>query len=148
VPESKKTTPAAGGRQPAPRGQSRPAGAPGLDELTGALRALLTIPGVEGVGQPVTLISPADLPPDVLGFVERLRGGPIEIDEEMLLITLAGSHGRRRKREPVVERLRQALILLSRYATDKGAFAGDVLALLDETKRRLSRQARRSKHQE
>ena len=61
----------------------------------------------------------------------------------MPLITLAGSQKRRRRREPVLERIREALQILSRYATDKGVSAGDMLALLDELKRQLSRQAKR-----
>jgi hypothetical protein len=67
-----------------------------VDELAGALRALLTIQGVEGIGQPVTLLTPGVLPPDLLGFVEQLRAGPIELDEEMILITIPASRGRRR----------------------------------------------------
>jgi hypothetical protein len=114
----------------------------GLDQLVGAIQSLLTIQGVEGIGQPVALLSPADLPPDVLGFVERLRGGCIEGDEEMLLITLAGSRRRRRGRKSVLERLREALMLLCRYAMDQGVTAGDLMALLDEAKCQVSRKTR------
>jgi hypothetical protein len=108
-------------------------------ELGEAIRALLTIEGVEGIGKPVTLISPADLPPDFLGFVERLRAGPIELDEEMLLITLAGSGKRGRRRKPANERVRQALVVLGRFALDQDMTTSDVMALFDEAKRKLSR---------
>jgi hypothetical protein len=116
-----------------------------LAGLAEAIRALLTIEGVEGVGQPVTLLSLADLPPDILGFVERLRGGCIEDDEEMLVITLAGFIRSHRGKETVLARLRQAVTLLSRHATGKGATPGEVIALLDEVKRDLSRHARKPK---
>jgi hypothetical protein len=116
-----------------------------LAGLTEAIRALLTIEGVEGVGQPVMLLSLADLPPDFLGFVERLRGGCIEDDEEMLVITLAGSTRPHRGKETVLARLRQAVTLLSRHARDKGATPGDVIALLDEVKRGLSWRTRKPK---
>jgi hypothetical protein len=122
-----------------PARRKKTAFAQDLGPLTAAIRSLFTIEGVEGIGEPVTVLSPTDLPPDVLGFVERLRAGPIELDDEMLFITLAGLRGRPRRGEPVVERLREALLLLCRYATDNGVAAGDVWALLDETKRRVSR---------
>ncbi|MCI0456878.1 MAG: hypothetical protein L0Z62_07865, partial [Gemmataceae bacterium] len=111
----------------------------------GAIKALLTIEGVEGIGQPVTVLTLGDLPPEFLGFVERLRGGGIEVDEEMVVITLANSQRRRRTKEPARERFRQALLLLCRYATEKGVPAAAVATLLDEAKRKLSPQARKSK---
>ena len=90
------------------------------------------------------LLSLADLPPDILGFVERLRGGCIEDDEEMLVITLAHSPRPHRRKEAVLARLRQAVILLGRHAKDKGATAGEVMAVLDQVKSELSRPAKRT----
>jgi hypothetical protein len=55
---------------------------PLADDLLRALRGILSIPGVEGIGQPVTVISPSDLPPDFLGLVERLRAGAVEEDND------------------------------------------------------------------
>ena len=131
-----------------PTGRTRPSNDPVHalgQELAAAFKALFTIEGVEGVGQPVTVIDAGDLPPDFLGFVERLRGGATEVDEEMLLITIAASQVRRRKREPALERLRQALVILCRYATDKGVSAGDVAVVLDAAKRQVTSQARKPK---
>ncbi|MFI5457754.1 MAG: hypothetical protein ACHRXM_20115 [Isosphaerales bacterium] len=51
------------------------------EEISEAIRSLLTIEGVEGIGKPVTVISPGDLPPELPGFVERCRAGAIELDE-------------------------------------------------------------------
>jgi hypothetical protein len=107
-----------------------------VDELGEAIRSLLTIQGVEGIGQPVTVLMPDDLPPDLLGFVERLRMGPIEIDEEMILITIPPRR-QRRKELPAVDRLRQSLLLLGQYALDQGVSAEDVRKLLDEARRKL-----------
>jgi hypothetical protein len=118
-----------------------------VDELAGAFRALLTIEGVEGIGQPVTVISPGDLPPEFLGFVERLRAGAIELDEETILITIPASRGRRRKTHPVRERLRQSLHFLCRYATDKGVSVEDLGALPDEARRKLGPHQRGSRDQ-
>jgi hypothetical protein len=106
-------------------------------QLADALVALLTIEGVEDIGKPVTVISPDDLPPDFLGFIERLRGGAIELEEEMLLLTLAPLPGRRRKRELALERLRQALAVLCRHATEKGVSAAEIAAVLEEAKGKL-----------
>jgi hypothetical protein len=110
-----------------------------MKELTSAISALLTIEGVEGVGQPVTVINPGDLQPDLLGVIERLRGGPIKLNEEMLLITFAVSQAQRRKGNPALDRLRSSLLLISRYAMKQGISTEDVLALFDETKHKLSR---------
>lgn len=110
-----------------------------LASLAGEIESLLALEGVEGIGLPVTLLSPADLPPDLLGFVERLRGGAIELDEEMLLIILTGSRSRSRN-DTVLKRLQQALLVLGRYAMEKGVPTDDILTLLDKTKRQLSRQ--------
>jgi hypothetical protein len=110
-----------------------------MKELTSAISALLTIEGVEGVGQPVTVINPGDLQPDLLGVIERLRGGPIKLNEEMLLITFAVSQAQRRKGNPALNRLRSSLLLISRYAMKQGISTEDVLALFDETKHKLSR---------
>jgi hypothetical protein len=66
-----------------------------VNELAEMVHSLLTVEGVEGIGQPVTLITPGDLPPDILCLLERLCGGAIDIDEEMFLITLARSRRRR-----------------------------------------------------
>jgi hypothetical protein len=119
-----------------------------VTDLAGMIRSLLTIEGVDGIGQPVTLLSPADLPMEFLGFVERLRGGCIEPDEEMLLITLSGNRSRPRKNDGVLERLREALMVLANYAIDKGVPADAVSALLDEAKRKLSPKPRRQKNRE
>lgn len=104
-----------------------------FEDLAGAIRELLSIPGVEDIGQPVTLISPGDLPMDMLAFVERLRGGFIEVDEEMLLITIPESsvRGRRPVTDPTVERIRDALIILCRYATTKGLAPFTLRTLLE-----------------
>jgi hypothetical protein len=119
-------------------------------ELTKVIAALLTVEGVEGIGQPLTILTPWDLPADFLGFVERLRGGAIERDEDMLLITLPSPRGRRRKRKPgsatarqALEHLRKALLVLLRYATDRGVSADDVAAVLDEAKRQLRSKKRK-----
>lgn len=111
--------------------------APLTDELLRALRELFTIPGVEGVGQPVTIISPADLPIDFLGFVERLRADAIEVDEEMVLLTIPAVRGRRRDGHPTTRRLRESLRLLCRHALDSGVPSGDVMTLLDDAKWRV-----------
>ena len=63
------------------------------DDLLRALREVFAIPGVDGIGQPVTVLSPYDLPPDFLGFVERLRAGAIEEDEELVLVTIPAPPG-------------------------------------------------------
>jgi hypothetical protein len=110
-----------------------------MAELTSAIGALLTIEGVEGVGQPVTVINPGDLRLDFLGFIERLRGGHIKLNEEMLLITFTVSQAKRRKRNPALDRLRSSLLLISSYAMKQGISTEDVLALFDETKHKLSR---------
>ncbi len=114
-----------------------------VDELAGALRDLMMIEGVEGIGQPVTVISPGDLAPEFLGFVERLRAGAIELDEEMILITIS-SQGRGRNQRPILERLRQALFVLCRYAADNGVSTEDVGVLLDEARRKLGAAGRGS----
>jgi hypothetical protein len=108
------------------------------DELLQVLRGLLTIPGVEGIGQPVTVLSPFDLPPDFLGFVERLRAGAVEEDKEMVLLTIPTSRGRSRGKHPVTNRLRRSFLLLCRHALQSGVPAVDVMALLDGAKRIVS----------
>jgi hypothetical protein len=117
----------------------------GLDDLAGMIHSLLSVEGVEGIGKPIILISPSDLPLDVLCLVERLRGGAIESDEEMILITLAGSRGRRRC-DPILKRLEQVILLLGRDAIDKGVTVGDVVALLDTVKSQLNRSAKKTKN--
>jgi len=119
-----------------------------IEELAAAIQAVLTVESVEGIGQPVTVIDPGGLRPDFLGFIERLRGGAIEIDEEMLLITLAEPRGRRRKKALALHRLRQTLVLLCRYVMDQGVTIDDVVAVLDEATRKLIPQARMSKERE
>lgn len=116
-------------------------------ELAAAVQALLTIEGVEGIGQPVTVIHPGDLRPQFLGFIERLAGGAIEPNDEMLLVTLAALRRRRRRGEAALERIRQAVSVLCRYAQEKGASAADVAAVLDEAKCKLSPPAGRRKKQ-
>ncbi len=102
-------------------------------DLAGAIRDLISIPGVEDIGQPVMLISPGDLPMDLLALVERLRGGFIEVDEEMLLITLPESSvlGRGPETNPVVARIREALLILCRYAAAKGVSPEVMRTLLE-----------------
>ena len=90
----------------------------GLEKLVGEICGLLNIEGVEGIGQPVTLLSAGDLPPKFLGFVERLRGGWIEGDEEMLLITLSAP-GTDRRRKSALERFQEAVVLLGCYVREK-----------------------------
>lgn len=107
-----------------------------VDELAGSLKALLAIEGVEGVGQPVTVLSPGDLPPHLLGFVELLRAGAVEDDEEMVILTIAMPR-RRRKEHHTLERVRQALLLLCRYAQGKGTPIEEIEAVLDEARRGL-----------
>ena len=97
-----------------------------VNELAGIIQSLLTVEGVEGIGQPVTLITPSDLPPDFLCLIERLCGGAIENDEEMILITLANLRRRRQHSDPILERLRQAILLLGLHAMDNGATVGDL----------------------
>jgi uncharacterized protein (UPF0371 family) len=101
-----------------------------MKELTSAIGALLTIEGVEGIGQPITVINPGDLRPDLLGVIERLRGGPIRLNEEMLLITFAVSQAQRRKRNLALDRLSRSLLLLCRYAMKQGVSTEDVLSCL------------------
>jgi len=108
---------------------------PLADDLVRALQGILSIPGVEGIGRPVTVLSPSDLPPDFLGLVERLRAGAVEVDEEMILLTIPTSRGRRRGRHPVADRLRRSFLLLCRHAPESGLPAGDLIALLDAAKR-------------
>lgn len=108
---------------------------PLADDLLRALRGFLSIPGVEGIGRPVTVLSPSDLPPDFLGLVERLRAGAVEADEEMILLTIPTPLGRRRGKHPVADRLRRSLLLLCRHALESGVPAGDLIALLDAAKR-------------
>jgi hypothetical protein len=105
------------------------------DDLLRAIREVVTIPGVDGIGQPVTVLSPYDLPPDLLGFVERLRAGAVEEDEEMLLVTIPAPRVGGRGEHPTADRLRQALSLLCLHALDCGVPTGDVMALLDGAKR-------------
>ena len=90
---------------------------PALAELIGAIRDLLTIEGVEGIGQPVMLLSLADLPSDVLGVVERLKGGCIEVGEEMLIVTLSRSSGRGGKRRFCVVSARRSSFLAAMRRT-------------------------------
>jgi hypothetical protein len=71
-----------------------------FEEISEAIRSLMTIKGVEGIGKPVTVISPGDLLPEFLGFIERLRAGAIELDEEMILVTIRAGRGRRWKKNP------------------------------------------------
>jgi len=82
---------------------------PLADDLLRALRGILSITGAEGIGQPVTVLSPSDLPPDFPSFVERLRAGAVEVDEEMILLTIPTPRGRRREQHPVADRLRRSL---------------------------------------
>ena len=105
------------------------------DDLVRALREFFSIPGVEGIGQPVTVISPSDLPPDLLGLVERLKAGAVEVDEEMILLTIPTPRGRHRGRHPVAHRLRRSFLLPCQHALKSGVPAGDVIALLDGAKR-------------
>ena len=90
---------------------------------------------MEGIGRPVTVLSPSDLPPDFLGLVERLRAGAVELDEEMILLTIPTPRGRRRWRHPVADRIRRSFLLLCHHALESGVPAGDVIALLDGAKR-------------
>jgi hypothetical protein len=116
-------------------------------EINEAIRSRLTIEGVEGIGEPITVISPEDLPPEFLGFVERLRAGAIELDEEMIVITIRAGRGRRRKKNPILERVRRALLALCRHATDKGVSAEEVSGLLDEVRRGLGTPRGKSRDQ-
>jgi hypothetical protein len=104
------------------------------DGLVRSLRGFFSIPGVEGIGQPVTVLSPSDLPPDFLGFVERLRAGAVEVDEKMILLTVPTSRRRRRGQHPVSDQLRRSF-LLCHYALKSGVPTGDLIALLDGAKR-------------
>ena len=117
------------------------------EEISEAIRSLLTIEGVEGIGKPVTVISPGDLPPEFLGFVERLCAGAIELDEEMIVITIRAGRGRRWKKSPILERVRRALLALCRHATDNGVSAEEVSGLLDEVRRGLGTAKRKSRDQ-
>ena len=123
----------------------RPGEHSSVNELTGMIHSLLTVEGVEGIGEPVTLITPGDLPPDFLCLIERLCGGAIENDEEMILITLANSRRDRQHSDPILERLQQAILLLGRHVIDKGVAVGDVVALLDAVKDQLTRYAKKAK---
>ena len=100
-------------------------------DLLRALRGFFPIPGAEGIGQPVTVLSPSGLPPDLLGLVERLRAGAVEVEEEMILLTIPTPRGRRRGRHPVAHRLRRSFLLHCQHALESGVPAGDVIALLD-----------------
>ena len=122
-------------REVSPRNAARDGTGQGplSDDLLQALRGLFTIPGVKGIGQPVTVLSPYDLPPDFLGFVERLRAGAVEGGEEMVLLNITTSRGRSRGGHPVANRLRRSFLLL--HALESGFPAADVTALLDGAKR-------------
>jgi hypothetical protein len=74
-------------------------------------------------------------PPDLMGFVKRLRAGAVEEGEEMVLVTVPAPRGRHREGHPVADRLRRALSILCCHALDRGVPAGEVLALLDGAKR-------------
>jgi hypothetical protein len=116
-----------------------------FEEISEAIRSLLAIEGVEGIGKPVTVISPGDLPPEFLGFVERLRAGAIELDEEMIVITIRAGRSRRWKKSPILERVRRALLTLCRHATDNGVSAEEVSGLLDEVRQGLGTPKRKSR---
>jgi hypothetical protein len=118
-----------------------------VEEISEAIRSLLTIEGVEGIGKPVTVISPGDLPPEFLGFVERLRAGAIERNEEMILITIRAGRGRRWKKNPILERVRRILLVLCSHATDSGVSAEEVSELLDEVGRGLGTPKGKSRDQ-
>lgn len=98
-------------------------------DLAEAVRSFLTIEGVDGVGQPVTRISPGDLPPDLLGFVERLRGGAVETEDEMLLLTLPAGSPLAVSPDAVAHRLRAAFAVLCDYAAGHGLSADVVAAV-------------------
>jgi len=85
------------------------------------------------------VISPRDLPPEFLGFVERLRAGAIELDEETIVITIRAGRGRRWKKSPILEWVRRALLAFCRHATDNGVSAEEVSGLLDEVRQRCGR---------
>ena len=118
-----------------------------FEEIREAIQSLLTIEGVEGIGEPVTVISPGDLPPEFLGFVERLRAGASELDEEMIVITIRAGQGRRWKKNPILDRVRRALLALCRHARDKGVSAEAVCGLLDEVRRGLGAPKGKSRDQ-
>jgi hypothetical protein len=116
-----------------------------LEEISEAIRCLVTIEGVEGIGEPVTVISPGDLSLEFLGFVERLRAGATEHDEEMIVITIRAGQGRGWKKNPILERVRRALLALCRHATGNGVSAEEVSGLLDEVRRGLATPKRESR---
>jgi hypothetical protein len=118
-----------------------------FEEISEAIRSLLTIEGVEGIGKPVTVISPGDLPPEFLGFVERLRAGAIELDEEMVVITIRAGRGRRWKKNPILERVRRTVLALCLHATEGGVSAEEMSGLLDEVRRGLGTPKRKSRDQ-
>jgi hypothetical protein len=93
------------------------------------------------------VISPGDLPPEFLGFIERLRAGAIELDEEMIVITIRAGQGRRWKKNSILERVRRALLALCRHAMDNGASAEEVSGLLDEVRRGLGTPKGKSREQ-
>jgi hypothetical protein len=101
------------------------------------ITTFLTIEGVEGIGRPVTIISPADVPMSILAFIERLRGGASEFDDEMLLITVSTPKKRRQRRARARERVRQALPLLCQHASEEGVSADGLAGLLDDAKKNL-----------
>jgi hypothetical protein len=87
------------------------------------------------------------LPLEFLGFVERLRAGAIELDEEMIVITIRAGRGRRWKKNSILERDRRVLLTLCRDATASGVSAEEVSGLLDEVKRGLGTPKKKSQDQ-
>jgi hypothetical protein len=123
------------GAKPPTRGPDETDQDPLTDDLIRALRGFFSIPGVEGIGRPVTVLSPYNLPPDLLGLVQRPRSGAVEVDEEMILPAIPTPRGQRRGRHPVADRLRRSFHLLCRHSWESEVPAGVVMALLDGSKR-------------
>ncbi len=67
----------------------------------------------------------------------QLRVDAIEFHEEMIVITIRASRGRRWKKNPILERVRRALLTFCRYAADSGFSAEEVSELLDEVRKGL-----------
>lgn len=110
-----------------------------LETIADALAKLMTIPGVEGVGEPVTVIIPDDLPPDFMGFIERLAGGYIESNQECLLISIPGQTDQigNQGTQCVANRIKKAMLVLCQFGLEKGVETKEVKKIIHETEKAL-----------
>lgn len=82
---------------------------------------------------------------DLLGFMERLRGGWIENDDEMLLLTLREPSTRRQKQDALAHRLRLAFAILCEYGAAQGVSPEALESLFQAANRPAVGQAKKTK---